>query len=100
MDNAKYQHCKIVMQMANELGINLLFLLSYSPSLNIIERLWKFTKRQILYAKYYDSPDKFHSAVYTLFDVINDNYHDMLSVLLSLNFQLFEYDEISQNHAV
>jgi transposase len=32
-----------VMEKAGELGITLLFLPPYSPNLNIIERLWKFT---------------------------------------------------------
>jgi transposase len=62
LDNARYQHCKFAEETAKGLGIELLFLLSYSPNLNIIERLWKFTKRKILYAKYYDTPAKFHSA--------------------------------------
>jgi hypothetical protein len=31
-----------------------------------------FTKKQILYAKYYDSPAKFHLAVNGFFDNIND----------------------------
>ncbi|TAM97536.1 MAG: hypothetical protein EPN39_11100 [Chitinophagaceae bacterium] len=29
-------------------GIRLLYLLPYSPNLNIMERLWKLTKRKIL----------------------------------------------------
>ena len=51
LDNARYQHCKLVENAANGLGITLLFLPSYSPNLNIIERLWKLTKKSILYAK-------------------------------------------------
>jgi len=39
------------------MDITLLFLPSYSPNLNIIERLWKFTKKEVLYAKYYDTAD-------------------------------------------
>jgi transposase len=99
LDNAKYQHCHVVMEKARELGITLLFLPPYSPNLNIIERLWKFTKKQIMYAKYYDSPDKFHFAVKDFFDTINDNCRDKLLNLLSLKFQLFEHDAISQNYA-
>ena len=36
LDNAKYQCCKLVKDLALELGIELLFLPSYSPNLNII----------------------------------------------------------------
>jgi transposase len=51
------------LEKAGEPGITLLFLPPYSPNLTIMERLWKFTKKQILYAEYYDTPDKFHDAV-------------------------------------
>jgi transposase len=42
MDNARYQKCKIVAALADQLDIDLLFLPAYSPNLNLIERLWKF----------------------------------------------------------
>jgi len=50
LDNARYQHCFLVSTFAKSPGIHLLFLPPYSPNLNIIERLWKFTKKQILNA--------------------------------------------------
>lgn len=90
LDNARYQHCKLVQQIASEMEITLLFLPSYSPNLNIIERLWKFTKKKILYAKYYETPDKFHQAVTGFFQTINQNHHDGLKSLLTLKFQSFE----------
>jgi len=60
LDNARYQHCQAVEQAAQTLNITLLFLPSYSPNLNIIERLWKFTREKILYGKYYETPELFH----------------------------------------
>jgi transposase len=44
LDNAKYQRCKAVMDKASELRIELLFLPTYPPNLNLIERLWRFVK--------------------------------------------------------
>ena len=41
LDNARYQHNAAVKALASQLGITLLFLPSYSPNLNLIERLWK-----------------------------------------------------------
>ncbi len=48
LDNARYQHCALVMGLAKSLNIELLFLPSYSPNLNLIERLWKFIKKKVL----------------------------------------------------
>jgi transposase len=90
LDNARYQHCFVVKTVAKSLGIHLLFLPPYSPNLNIIERLWKFTKKNILYAKYYQDPKAFHKAVETFFKNINQNFGTELKSLLSLKFQFFD----------
>jgi transposase len=90
LDNARYQHCKLVEDAAKELNITLLFLPSYSPNLNIIERLWKFTKKTILYAKYYDTQEKFHTAINAFFRTINQKYNSDLKNLLTLKFDFFE----------
>ncbi len=44
LDNARYQKCTIVKNLAAQLNIELIFLPPYSPNLNLIERLWKFVK--------------------------------------------------------
>jgi transposase len=90
LDNARYQHCKAVISMAESLGIRLLFLPPYSPNLNVIERLWKFAKKQILYAKYYDKPQAFHKAIESFFTNINNNGRKQLTSLLTLKFQFFD----------
>ncbi|GFH99557.1 hypothetical protein IMSAGC004_01961 [Bacteroidaceae bacterium] len=90
MDNARYQHCKLVTEEAEKLNIRILFLPPYSPNLNIIERLWKFTKKKVLYGKYYDSVNRFHTAIRNFFDNVNMTYREELDNLLSLNFQTFK----------
>jgi hypothetical protein len=45
LDNARYQKCKLVGALAESLQIELLYLPSYSPNLNLTERLWKFVKK-------------------------------------------------------
>ncbi len=94
LDNARYQHCKFVEEAAIKLNITLLFLPSYSPNLNIIERLWKFTKKTMLYAKYYETPQTFHSAITGFFHTINHKYNPDLKTLLTLKFQIFENENV------
>lgn len=89
LDNARYQHCKAVIALAQQLDIELCFLPPYSPNLNLIERLWKLAKKKILYGHYFDSPKKFHQAIRDFFLNINQ-HHDELKSLLTLNFQTFE----------
>jgi transposase len=94
LDNARYQHCKLVEETAKALGITLLFLPSYSPNLNIIERLWKFTKKKVLYAKYYEKPSDFHMAITGFFQSVNQKYNADLKNLLTLNFQFFQNQNV------
>ena len=44
LDNARYQRNAVVQGLATKWGITLLYLPSYSPNLNLIERLWKFIR--------------------------------------------------------
>lgn len=88
MDNARYQHCRLVLDKAEELDIEILFLPPYSPNLNIIERLWKFTRKKVLYGKFYESPELFHNAIRTFFEQINQKHISELETLLTLNFQI------------
>lgn len=90
LDNARYQHCRAVEEAAKGLGIELLFLPPYSPNLNMIERLWKFTKKKILYAKYYDKPKAFHEAIENFFTDVHKKYKKELTSLLTLKFQFFD----------
>lgn len=93
LDNARYQHCAAVIKAAESFGIRLLFLPPYSPNLNVIERLWKFTKKQILYARYYDKPKAFHQAIETFFKNINKKHKKELASLLTLKFQFFDQEK-------
>lgn len=63
LDNARYQHCALVEAVARSLRIELLFLPSYSPNLNLIERLWKFVKQECLAARYLETYENFTGAI-------------------------------------
>jgi transposase len=90
LDNARYQRNAIVEALAQELGIRLLFLPSYSPNLNLIERLWKFTKRRALYGRYHPTFAEFQAAIQEVLDGLATTYAEELRTLMTLNFQQFE----------
>lgn len=90
MDNARYQRCKKVIELAEELKIELLFLPTYSPNLNLIERLWKFVKKECLYAQYYDTFDKFKENIEECLNEVNGKHRDKIKSLITLNFQVFD----------
>ena len=90
MDNARYQRCRLVMDLAQELQIELLFLPPYSPNLNLIERFWKFVKKQCLHAAYYESFELFKAAITDCIDGSTIEHRQELTSLLSLNFQSFD----------
>ena len=93
LDNAAYQRCKKVKQKAAELNINLIFLPSYSPNLNLIERLWKFLRKEILYNQYYHSFREFYSAIESFVKTLHENYFERLSSLLTFRFEVFDSSE-------
>ena len=90
LDNAKYQRNDTVKALAAELGLELLFLASYSPNLNLIERLWRFTKRRAVYAKYHATFADFRAAIEGVLDRVPTTHADDLKSLMTLNFQEFE----------
>ena len=143
LDNARYQRNAVVMALAEQLGITLMFLPSYSPNLgvvqirvttlgrplsgqrisslsstkgcqrrrplwisqechprgagseprpnlNLIERLWKFTKRRSLYGRYHPTFADFRAAIEQILAEIPTQHATALASLMTLNFQRFE----------
>jgi transposase len=90
LDNARYQKCHLVQILAATLNIELLYLPTYSPNLNLIERLWKFVKKKCLYSTYYENFTLFTNAISTCLAQTHTTYKTELDSLLSLKFQTFE----------
>ena len=90
LDNARYQRNAVVQDLAKELGITLLFLPSYSPNLNLIERLWRFIKRRAAYGRYHPTFADFRAAIEEVLAGISTTHADKLATLMTLNFQQFE----------
>ena len=90
LDNARYQKCALVQTTAASLQIELCFLPAYSPNLNLVERLWKFVKKQCLYSKYYADFTTFKAAIEACLSQTHTTHKTALDSLLTLRFQLFE----------
>ena len=90
LDNARYQKCQVVSTLAAMLKIELLYLPSYSPNLNLIERCWKFTKKKVLYSKYYPDFLAFKTAISQCIEEAHVKDKEDLDSLLTLRYQPFE----------
>lgn len=95
LDNVRYQKCELVLHHAAALGIELLFLPAYAPHLNLIERFWRYVRKECLYSKYYPKFDGFKQALTECIQNAHMKHRDELETLLAWNFQSFEKVKIS-----
>ena len=59
LDNAPYNKSSLVRDLSKELRIEIMYLPAYSPNLNPIERLWKFTKKKVMANRYFPDVETF-----------------------------------------
>jgi transposase len=92
LDNARYQKCQLVEALALSLGIELLYLPPYSPNLNLIERLWKFVKKECLGCRVLPTYEAFTGTIDECLGNLNTRHKHQTDTLLNLEFQLFDED--------
>jgi transposase len=90
LDNARYQKCAVVQALAESLGIELLYLPSYSPNLNLIERLWRFVRKQSLDSTYYEDFGQFTAAIDLCLDGLHTVHKGEMETMMTHKFQMFE----------
>jgi transposase len=90
LDKARYQKCVMIMEFTQSLNIELLYLTACSPNLNLIERLWKFVRKQCLSSIYHSDFQKFKRAIIACLDQCHRTYKRDLDSLLTLWFQSFK----------
>jgi transposase len=89
LDNARYQKCAVVQALAESLRIELLYLPSYSPNLNLIERLWRFVRKESLDSTYYEEFARFTAAIDQCLDELPTVHKGEMETLLTHKFQTF-----------
>jgi transposase len=86
-DNARYYRSRLVQAYLAGSKIKLIFLPPYCPNLNLIERLWKYFRQQVLYNRYYEHFAAFKAACQKFFEGL-DQHVTALRSLLTENFQV------------
>ena len=89
LDNASYYIAKWLKERLKGTKIVFHYLPGYSPNLNLIERLWKFFKKKILYNKYYEKFEDFLSACKNFFRC-RTKYQAELRSLLTEKFHRYQ----------
>jgi transposase len=89
LDNARYQKCKVVSALADELSITLHYIPPYSPNLNLIERLWKHVK-SCLRSKYYDKFDDFMETIDSIIEDTSKGSKKVIDNLIGESVQIFD----------
>jgi transposase len=89
LDNARYQKCAVVQSLAESLGIELLYLPGYSPNLNLIERLWRFVRKEALDSTYYEDFARFTAAIDRCLDELPTVHRGEMATLMTHKFQTF-----------
>jgi len=88
LDNASYYHAKKIKPwLKKHRRFKLVFLPSYSPNLNLIERLWKFFHQKVTWNHYFETFEEFRRTSLRFFKKLKI-YDKELSTLLTDNFQL------------
>lgn len=88
LDNARYQKCSIVQELANQLDIQLEYIPPYSPNLNLIERVWKFVKGEIS-SKYYYDFDSFKQKIDSIINSTDEKNKQKINRLIGKGVHLF-----------
>ena len=76
------------------MNTELLFLPTYSPQFNLIERFWKLVKKNCLNTHYYPTFQDFKSPFSTSSKPLTSRKKDSLKSLLTFNFQSFKIVKI------
>lgn len=87
-DKAPYYFNTEVQTYLEGSRVELIFLPTYSPNLNLIERLWKFMRKEVINTKFYEKFKDFKAAVTGFLENLAD-YKDELKSFVGVKLHLF-----------
>ncbi|GBC60421.1 IS630 family transposase [Desulfonema ishimotonii] len=83
VDNARYFHARKVSEwLENNPKIRLWFLPAYAPNLNLIERFWRFAKKNLVRGKYYKEYKTFRAKVFQFLNNTTDHIDELKSLMV------------------
>lgn len=87
-DNARYYHSRYLKDwLAKNPWCRVIYLPPYAPNLNLIERLWKYLRKQVTSYLFYEHFAEFRSAILDFFKNIKE-HKKALESLLTLKFRI------------
>lgn len=92
IDNASYFKKLEKDDVIADQRIEIVWLPTYAPNLNLIERLWRFMKKKVLKNKFYGTAKGFREKVEEFFAQITD-YKTELETLLTCNFGVIKFSQ-------
>lgn len=92
IDNARYFKKLEKDDLIADKRIEMVWLPTYAPNLNLIERLWRYMKKKVLKNKFHGTAKGFRAKVEEFFAKIGD-YKTELETLLTLNFGVIKFSQ-------
>jgi transposase len=96
-DNARYYYSRAVKEYLRRSKIQMIHLPAYCPNLNLIERLWKFFKKKVLYNRYYGKYLDFRNATMQFFEKDILTMKNELDKLMTERFHIVKNEQIFCN---
>lgn len=94
LDNVSYQRCIFVKENALRLGIELHFLPTYSPNLNLIERVWKLVKANVLNSAYFETFNNFCVNISNCVDTLHTSFANDMKTLVTDKFHIIKKRDV------
>ena len=87
-DNAPYYHSRVIKEwLTQNPWCKIIYRPPYAPNLNLIERLWKYLRKEVISSQFFEHFAEFRKAVLDFFKNIKE-HQQALESLLTLKFHI------------